>query len=393
MLEVLITDNVSDFFEIILKDDKEKRLDLKNRFKYSSEEYEITIIEIKKSDKINNFLELDDKIFDDIINNEIKEYEEYKYSPIYQVSYSRYEKELFVSYGMIYDKKDKLNFKYIGNKYAIGSPILELNNKVIGINLGCYNNRNKEGFGHFLNYPIKEFIQKYYYKNNNNQKEISIKENDNFNFNLIKKYLGQDIFKKLEKLYFSFNISFPRPSICSEEISFNLESCKIIINQMENYVCKIKVGNKEVVGFPCKIPFPNEDNLLKVFIINNSILNEDILNKKNENILINLNKKNKLINLSNRRKYSSKEYNTTIIEMKDNDGINNYLEIDDYIMEAIVDKNKEESLLDYVYKDKKIYMIKKELGILTTTYSYIEHLDKNQKYFIFRINKKKKKNN
>lgn len=165
-------------------------------------------------------------------------------------------------------------------------------------------------------------------------------------------------------------------------IYFDLEACKLIINQIEKGVCTIKEGNREAVIFPCKIPFPNKHNLLKVFITNNSILNEDILNRKNENILINLNGETKSINLSNRRKYLSKEYNTTIIELKDDDGIQEYLEIDDKINEKFI---------NYYYLGKPIYMIKKELGILTTTYSIIEDIkhNKNQEYnFIFMRNKK-----
>ena len=151
---------------------------------------------------------------------------------------------------------------------------------------------------------------------------------------------------------------------------------------MEKGIYTIKEGNREAVGFPCKIPFPNENNLLKVFIANNSILNEDILNKKNKNILIHLNGETKSINLSNRRKYSSKEYNTTIIELKDDDGIQKYLEIDDNLI------NDNDN--PYLYVGKTIYMIKNELGILTTTYSIIEKKQKkNQEYnFIFMINKK-----
>ena len=35
--------------------------------KYTNEEYDITIIEIKKEDNINNYLELDDILINDII--------------------------------------------------------------------------------------------------------------------------------------------------------------------------------------------------------------------------------------------------------------------------------------------------------------------------------------
>ena len=37
--------------------------------KYTNEEYDITIIEIKEEDNINHYLELDDIILNDILNN------------------------------------------------------------------------------------------------------------------------------------------------------------------------------------------------------------------------------------------------------------------------------------------------------------------------------------
>ena len=393
MLEVLMTNNHVINEDMLYKKDenliikinnkKFLELNLNNRIKYTSKENDITIIEIKpKYDKIHNFLELDDKILNDIINNEIKEYE---YSSIYQIFYSREEQLLLVSYGMIrYLDEVKFMFRYLSliEEGASGSPILDLNNKVIGIYTGTPMS-GKFNRGQFLNYPIKEFIQKNYYKNSN-LKEISKKEKENDNFSLIKKYLGQDIFIKLNKLYLSFKIEFPLYNNTFNGPLFNLKACKLIINQMEKGICIIKEGNREAVGFPCKIPFPNEDNLLKVFITNNSILNEDILNKKNENILINLNGETKSINLSNRRKYSSKEYNTTIIELKDDDVIQEYLDIDDHI---ISDKD-----FPFIYLKKEIYMIKNELGILTTTYSYIERIEQNENKeynFFFKINKKK----
>ena len=392
MLEVLITINhflnedklykKDAKISIFIKEEKKyKELDLNDRIKYTNREYDITIIEIKPNrDNIHNFLELDEKILNDIINNEIKDYE---YSSIYQVYYSK--ENLLVSYGMIYDsyEENKFNFKYkIFVQYggAQGSPILDLNNKVIGIYV-AFDRKSIFRHGHFLNYPIIEFIQKNYYKNNN-RNEISIKKNDNFN--LIKKYLGQDIFEKLNKLYLSFKITFPSRFYISKS-SFSLENYERIINQMENNIYKIKVGNREAVGFSCKIPFPNKDNLLKVFITNNSILNEDILNKKNENILINLNGENKLLNLSNRKKYSSKEYNTTIIEVKDDDEIKNYLDIDDDIINHIGNNEKQNYLN---YNHQAIYMIKNESGTITTTYSIIENLFIDTHIFMFRINKK-----
>ena len=45
--------------------------------KYTNEEYDITIIEIKEEDNIKNHLELDNIIIDDILNNNNNKNKEY----------------------------------------------------------------------------------------------------------------------------------------------------------------------------------------------------------------------------------------------------------------------------------------------------------------------------
>ena len=76
MLPVLITNNhvihvIEDKFlyneytniKIDIEEEKEaKIIDLKDRIKYTSEKFDITIIELKEKDNINNYLDLDDFI-------------------------------------------------------------------------------------------------------------------------------------------------------------------------------------------------------------------------------------------------------------------------------------------------------------------------------------------
>ena len=52
------------------------------------------------------------------------------------------------------------------------------------------------------------------------------------------------------------------------------ECTKKILDQMENNICKIKIGQEQGTGFFCKIPFPDRNNILKVFITNNHVLNK-----------------------------------------------------------------------------------------------------------------------
>ena len=103
--------------------------------------------------------------------------------------------------------------------------------------------------------------------------------------------------------------------------TISYESSKKIIEQMEKNICKIKIGNEQGTGFFCKIPFPDMNNMLSVLITNNHVINEKILNIKDYNIEIDIKIENniKKLNLNNRIKYTNKEYDITIIEIKKNE--------------------------------------------------------------------------
>ena len=155
---------------LLINDEKEaKILDLtKKRRTYFNENYDVTIIELKIEDDINNYLELDDNIF----KNESKAF--YEDKSIYLLQYPG--NNIMVSYGVLtkinnYDILHKCSTE----KGSSGSPILNLNtNKVIGIHKeGTIFNFNK---GTLLKFPLNDFLN----KNNN----IFINQiNDNINFN------------------------------------------------------------------------------------------------------------------------------------------------------------------------------------------------------------------
>ena len=151
---------------------------------------------------------------------------------------------------------------------------------------------------------------------------------------------------------------------------------------MENDVHKISIGNKESIGFFCEIPLSKVNENMHVLITNNSIINEDILKKKDSKIFIEIQgeNKNKEITLSNRKNYTSKKYNITIIEIKKEDKINNYLELELGYGNF--------NYMNY-YEDKTIYMINNILGVSTVTFSsikYVQDEDKNYS-FVFNSNK------
>ena len=47
-------------------------------------------------------------------------------------------------------------------------------------------------------------------------------------------------------------------------------------------------------------------------------------------------------------KYTNREYDIAIIEIKDSDNINNYLDLDDYIIDDIL---KEDNNINNIYKE------------------------------------------
>ena len=86
-------------------------------------------------------------------------------------------------------------------------------------------------------------------------------------------------------------------------------STKKIVEQMEKCICKVKIGKEQGTGFFSKIPFPDKNTMLSVFITNNHIINKKILNEDNKTILIKIKEENesKKINLNNRIKYTNDE--------------------------------------------------------------------------------------
>ena len=157
---------------------------------------------------------------------------------------------------------------------------------------------------------------------------------------------------------------------------------KEIMTQMRKNICKIIIGEEKVTGtgFFCKIPFPNRDKMMPVFITNNHVLNKNKLYENNAEIEIYIKEEKmmkKMINLNDRIKYTSSEYDTTIIEInEEKDNIKNFLELDDTIINDIIDNNNENN--DYI--DQQIYIIQYPKGRLSVSYGIIGKILENKKF-------------
>ena len=159
----------------------------------------------------------------------------------------------------------------------------------------------------------------------------------------------------------------------------NYECTKKILEQMEKNICCIYQGEKQGTGFFCKIPFPDENNMLPVLITNNHIINEIAL-KKGVKITIKIKEEKEFRNiyLEGRIKYTDEEYDITIIEIKEGDGIKNFLELDDIIINDIIKKDNNYNNNKYIFKT--MYIIQYSESKLSVSYGVINTILKEKKY-------------
>jgi hypothetical protein len=104
----------------------------------------------------------------------------------------------------------------------------------------------------------------------------------------------------------------------------NLESIATIFKQMTESVCKIYGPIINGTGFFCAIQNMKEWNSTAYTLMtNNHVLGEEAI-KPNKKIKISLNNERKQMEITidkSRRIFTSRKYDVTIIEMKQNDGI------------------------------------------------------------------------
>ena len=112
---------------------------------------------------------------------------------------------------------------------------------------------------------------------------------------------------------------------------------KLLIEYQEKRICKI-YGNdgKKGTGFFCIIPI-DDWNELRVLMTNNHILGEkDIATGKKINLTLDNDKEEKKIIINEKRiKYTNKEYDITIIEIKEDDRIkaDSFFDIDNKVFD------------------------------------------------------------
>ena len=127
-----------------------------------------------------------------------------------------------------------------------------------------------------------------------------------------------------------------------------IEETQKILEQMTNCICKVKSKGIYGTGFFCRIRFL-DNTFIKVLTTSYQILDEHYFKENNEINLI-INYQARIINLNKKRKiYSNKDFDLTLIEIKESDKINDYFELDENIL------SQENPKL--FYENKTIYII------------------------------------
>ena len=143
------------------------------------------IIKVREADEIEDFLDIDENIFEP--DSETT----YKNEPIYILHYPEFDKPSSISFGKGLEKLNDSDIKHFCNTLpgSSGTPILSLlTNKVIGIHKAFV--KKSYNIGTFLKFPLNEINKKIPIKENilkNNANEIIISifvDNNNINHDI-----------------------------------------------------------------------------------------------------------------------------------------------------------------------------------------------------------------
>ena len=263
---------------------------------YTNVKYDITIIEIKESDKldINSFLDIDEQIYD---NNPKQIYEK---KSVYLLHYphgniSEYAAGLIKN---IFEEDSLIHHSCQSQPGSSGSPIINLiTHKVLGVHIGSPKNTNSDyNLGTFIKEPINDFneqmkdtIKNLYIRPINNTKYYDFfKEDFDQEEEYIKKYDIED--ENDLKLYQNF---FLYSTILVRSKNYKLDGTPVdqysmandssIINSFEIYLLKKKeiwLKNKENAEYLSE----KKNEIYKNFI-NQVILFQETSPPKNQNNL------------------------------------------------------------------------------------------------------------
>ena len=233
---------------------------------------------------------------------------------------------------------------------------------------------NKIKFIKELASAVRRIITRDLYKNKNVYWTLLINQLKMTNY-WDKQFRNKETIRKilepLEDLDLSYKQSFHFYQIIKEEDEKEIIINPVFLEKYENInihlrksLCVINLQKrKKSIGFLCKIPSPDKNNLLPILVVNKNLINE---NKTEENkIIINLKDENKeiCIYLKNKIIYKNEFFDIAFIEITDeNFKEDNYFELDEIIVnKSIKEVNIYNNIYTLKYKKEKIYISLGEL--------------------------------
>ena len=263
---------------------------------YTNEQYDITIIEIKKNENeelnVNSFLEIDDSIQSNY------GYDYFKEKSIYLIHYPKSNNLAEFAVGKIINislDTDTIQHNCHTEKGSSGCPILDLEtNKIVGIHKGYDKNKNKN-VGTLIKIPLKNFCEKYkdvireenkniFPNSENNEKKININSNNLNNIQMNNDKAYENILDNESRL---FNEENNDNNIDNNVNNLNNNLTKSRINNelKENKINEIS-NNKNDFGSNNNIPKENNYNIIDEitirYIRNRSNPTDYIYNFKND---------------------------------------------------------------------------------------------------------------
>ena len=251
----------------IFENKKIKNIKLKNRKTYTNNKYDITIIEIKEEEELNEdaFLDIDDITIDKSYYGNIG-------NTVYILQYpsTGNEQKLSMSLGIIKKRMDKeYDFMHFCSTCpgSSGSPIINsLNKKVIGIHKQSAKGELNYNIGAFLNYAIMDYKKLFQSKNNeNNAKYTNNPNNENnakntFNLNnenSAKKEIITNNLNNIKNAFNSNNLNNKKNTFNSNNINKAKNSNNTNNSNNIDHVKNAKTFNSKNIN---KANNPNNEN-------------------------------------------------------------------------------------------------------------------------------------
>jgi len=252
--------------QVILKINKLRKI-------YTSPKYDVTIIELKSSDNINeeDLFEIDENIFENDL------YKFYKNRQIYILHYPN-GNEIKYSTEVLKNVVNEYEIRHYcsTDSGSSGAPIINFENrKVIGVHAGFIKSK-QINVGTLLNYPIEEFYKLYDNKKNKNKNKIEI----------ILDIKNEDLNKKI---YFLDNLDFSDDLVHNKKleeslIELNNENVLLYINDEKNDFSHYFIPKKEG-QYTIKLEFNIKmKNCCQMFHGCYNIINLDLSNFNTEKV-------------------------------------------------------------------------------------------------------------